>query len=197
MVPVLKLYWQAPLASLNAPLLAPCVDLIQLTFLRCLLQEEVKHPLIMLNDIIYITYAARLKWDLCRRISGGDVWCIQTNPTHSVCKSCLWFPAIATPHPGVLQVCQVLAPYVAGEDGYESPWFEEMVFSLDCTCFLTERKMAAVQTNKTSTCFVCAAGFSVLLLPYLDMAAGFCGDSWWHLADSRNKKQSYTQPQTQ
>lgn len=61
MVPVLKLYWQAPLASLNAPLLAPCVDLIQLTFLRCLLQEEVKHPLIMLNDIIYITYAARLK----------------------------------------------------------------------------------------------------------------------------------------
>lgn len=59
--------------------------------------------------------------------------------------------------------------------------------------FLTERKVAAVQNNKTSTHFLCAAGFSVPLLPHLDTAAGFCGGSWWHPADSRNKKQLYTQ----
>lgn len=52
-----KLFRQATLASWNAPFLAPCVDLIQLTFLRCLLQEEVKHPLKPTDfiDIIYIT----------------------------------------------------------------------------------------------------------------------------------------------
>lgn len=60
-----------------------------------------------------------------------EMSCIQTNPALSVCKSCLLFPETATPHPGVLQICQVLAPYEAGDDRYEDPRSEQdMTFSL-------------------------------------------------------------------